>query len=524
MVQSSECRGGPQSAILGQARELEHRLSMLLGSVAGLEISEIARKLRKLRSDSMEQGNHTLALSASECWSALTDDPVAHLAHADDIHRTGDSRRAVDHLERAVLRGIESAAVWSMLGQLQEEMIEPHAALACYRRAISLDPTDLNARLGAAMCSFDVGAFDCAAVELEEAEKQAPASPYVALNRGLLDLANRNVDAALERFRFAAQLNRGPCWTVGDMRQHLRKRERDINDPDWGVNRAKLIHDIEQIQYLLERGLVPDYFEAVLEDYVSALEDPRLPSSPHAMVALDPRRYPLFAATYKRPFYLPDAPAFPDAVLNDEIDWRQVESDYFETNPCHVCIDGLLKPEALARLRNWCLQSTYWNAVKGGYLGAYLFDNFCSALLLQISEELRARMPKLLGRFPLGTTWAYKYDASYRGIGVHADVAAVNVNFWITPDEANVDPESGGLLVYSHVSPKDWSFAKFNRDQETIRKFLAENHSGCVRVPYRCNRAMVFDSDLFHETDEFSFRAGYEYRRINITMLFGARQ
>ena len=45
-----------------------------------------------------------------------------------------------------------------------------------------------------------------------------------------------------------------------------------------------------------------------------------------------------------------------------------------------------------------------------------------------------------------------------------------------------------------------------------------------VRVPYRANRAVIFDSDLFHETDRIAFKEGYLNRRINITMLFGRRE
>jgi hypothetical protein len=33
------------------------------------------------------------------------------------------------------------------------------------------------------------------------------------------------------------------------------------------------------------------------------------------------------------------------------------------------------------------------------------------------------------------------------GIGIHADFAAINVNFWITPDDANLDPKSGGIQL-----------------------------------------------------------------------------
>jgi hypothetical protein len=45
-----------------------------------------------------------------------------------------------------------------------------------------------------------------------------------------------------------------------------------------------------------------------------------------------------------------------------------------------------------------------------------------------------------------------------------------------------------------------------------------------VTIPYRCNRAVVFASDLFHETDRMHFKEGYTNRRINITMLYGRRR
>ncbi len=44
-----------------------------------------------------------------------------------------------------------------------------------------------------------------------------------------------------------------------------------------------------------------------------------------------------------------------------------------------------------------------------------------------------------------------------------------------------------------------------------------------MTVPYRANRAVIFDSDLFHETDRIRFADGYQNRRINITMLYGRR-
>ncbi len=117
--------------------------------------------------------------------------------------------------------------------------------------------------------------------------------------------------------------------------------------------------------------------------------------------------------------------------------------------------------------------------------------------------------------------WAYKYDSQIGGIDYHADAAAVNVNFWITPDEANLDPEHGGLVVHTREAPLEWDFETYNRNQEAILEFL--DGSDSITVPYRQNRAVVFNSNLFHKTDDIRFKEGYENRRINITMLFGLR-
>ena len=39
----------------------------------------------------------------------------------------------------------------------------------------------------------------------------------------------------------------------------------------------------------------------------------------------------------------------------------------------------------------------------------------------------------------------------------------------------------------------------------------------------RGNRAVIFDSELFHQTDKIRFKEGYEARRINVTFLYGER-
>ncbi len=77
----------------------------------------------------------------------------------------------------------------------------------------------------------------------------------------------------------------------------------------------------------------------------------------------------------------------------------------------------------------------------GGYAGAYMDDGLYDNILLQLAMELSQTLPNIIGKqHALKYLWAYKYDSDYTGINTHADEAAVNVNLWITPNEANLDP------------------------------------------------------------------------------------
>ncbi len=210
-------------------------------------------------------------------------------------------------------------------------------------------------------------------------------------------------------------------------------------------------------------------------------------------------------------------------LLNPGNDWAALEKQYLSGTPEVVVIDELLTGPALLALRRFCLASTVWRSeYDNHYLGAFAADGFVNPLLLRIAEELRERMPRIFFPHPLEQLWAFKYDSRMRrGINVHADFARVNLNFWITPDEANLDPSSGGLVVYDVPAPTSWTFQEYNNDSKRIHDFLKTRRSKKRVVPYRCNRAVLFNSNLFHETDAIHFKEGYENRRINITYLFG---
>jgi hypothetical protein len=218
-------------------------------------------------------------------------------------------------------------------------------------------------------------------------------------------------------------------------------------------------------------------------------------------------------------------------VTGRAVNWDNSRGDiaarWQSSSPQIAVIDDVLADEALDGIRRYCWRSTIWHqAFPNGYLGAMPEHGFACPLIAQIADELRSTYPAIVGDHPLLRWWGFKYDSRLRGINVHADFAAVNVNFWITPDEANLDPESGGLVIWDTPAPLDWGFNQYNNPNAgpRIREFLAQTGAKSITVPYRANRAVIFDSDLFHETDRITFKEGYLNRRINITMLYGSRE
>ena len=212
-------------------------------------------------------------------------------------------------------------------------------------------------------------------------------------------------------------------------------------------------------------------------------------------------------------------------ALNKNLDFGQIVRNYRQSEPNMVGFDDFLRPEALAGLYRFCRESTIWFDVRHprGYIGAYIEEGFATPLVLQIAEELGRCFPDIVGPHNLRRIWAYKYDSTQQAIRVHADEAAVNVNFWITPDDTNQDPESGGLIAHTRTAPLSWDFQKFNDDETTIRNFLASGANEPVTVAHRQNRVVMFDSNALHESDVFHFGDHYVDRRINVTMLFGQR-
>ena len=223
-------------------------------------------------------------------------------------------------------------------------------------------------------------------------------------------------------------------------------------------------------------------------------------------------------------------------ALNDKLPFDEIEDNYYKTNPNIVVIDDFMNLEALAKLKDYCLEYPFWNTIYGrGYLGAFREQGFNPAVLATLSYEMVKSMPRIFdnnNKRNLSQMWAFKYESKCPGIDIHADFAAIKVNFWITPTECNrdYDPEkgvgkTGGMWIWDCGAPPDWDFTLYNGDdKDEVLELLEKNDSKAVYIPYKYNRCVLFDSNLFHKTADVNFNPGFDNKRTNVTMLFGQRE
>ena len=115
------------------------------------------------------------------------------------------------------------------------------------------------------------------------------------------------------------------------------------------------------------------------------------------------------------------------------------------------------------------------------------------------------------------------------------DAAAINCNIWLAPDEANNNPEGGGIEIYrarADDSEQRFSYqyrveagrrggAKANQSATVQQRRLEESGYEHVVVPHKQNRMVLFDSLVFHRTMDLDFKPGFTNRRISFSMLFG---
>lgn len=414
----------------------------------------------------------------------------------------------------------EHATAYSNLGWVRQMQGDSEGAMASYHKALQLDPHLQIAQRNLATLLVQLG---------QRNRSLALWRTLLASKSGLdwmhdlvkAAMQRSNLDLAGEYAAILTELRWGSQWYPPGREEAFSA----VQSPQMFLTVPKLQHDIEQFQYLQDRGILGTEFTQIREAYQTVIE--RLASNQQGRTPLTEADQAAIGQVYNRIVHIRPTPRVRQALSSEwNPDWA--ERQYIEHAPGVVVIDNFLSQAALEGLNAFCLESTVWSANRYGHgrLGGFFQDGFNCPLLLQIAEELRQALPRIIGdRYPLRQVWGFKNGHNLPGDSTtHADFAAVNVNFWITPDYANLDEASGGLVIYDVDAPLDWDFETYNGRSDVIKPFLRQQEAGVLNIPYRQNRAIIFNSDLFHGTAQLNFRPGYENRRVNVTMLYGDRE
>lgn len=431
---------------------------------------------------------------------------AGHVALGSLLQERGDLEGAQACLRRAIDLEPANAAAHFNLGNALRAAGRRDEAAACLNHAIRLRPDFADAHINLGVVRFEQNRIGEAETALRHARDLRPGNPLAYRQLALVLAAAGRIDEAATLLIDAVRRQRQPGAPVA---------------PSVGTtNRVKLHHDAEQLAYLAKRGSVQPSLTALAGDYEKAIRS--IGSDSDASVDVTALQPASLATHYNRLVYLRDTPAIAGGALGQDWNGDEVEAQFRSRRPGFAWFDGLLTPRALRELQSFCLESTIWfQTTFKNEVSATLFNGLCCPLLLQIANELRQRLPGLLEPHPLALAWAYKYCGDFSGLGIHADDGAVSVNFWITPDEANLDPERGGLILWNREVPEEYLRLERAKQPAMIQAIVDSPGTEEFVVPYRCNRALVFHSMIAHSTDRYRFKDDYENRRINITLLYG---
>jgi tetratricopeptide (TPR) repeat protein len=387
---------------------------------------------------------------------------------------------------------------------IQAGSLEP--ASAVLEHAIEQDAT-LEALYLLAATYCELGKNDAALRHASAAVDQDPSSAPARDMLAKVNLALAHYDSALTEYIVLAAL----C------------REQSPKPPDQlSIPAHYALHNIEQLEHILtvakrEKPTSGSVLTEELQALSRGLSDLINEANGEAPWLTLPGRSSQILAD--PPYVRVTEERLPQYV-NTAVDYASIQQGVVNGQKVQV-IDNFLTPQALEQVQRFCLESTVWrHPYKFGYVGAFPQDGFASTSLFAIAEEFLAALGAAFEGIQFAQWWGFVYNANLPGTDIHGDDADFSLNLWITPDSANLDPDSGGLVVWDKKAPSDWSFDDYNSGGDRVRQYLDEHNAEPHVIPHRANRAVLFEGHLFHRTDGFAFAPGFENRRRSLTFLF----
>lgn len=212
-------------------------------------------------------------------------------------------------------------------------------------------------------------------------------------------------------------------------------------------------------------------------------------------------------------------PVAAEALVNDR-DWSAVEEHYLSTAPYnYAVVDDFLAPEPCLAVREKILANKGWAYMNWNAKELFI-RNFELAEVRMIASYLKTKMPRILGQLELVQHIAFLHQRN-AGLCAHSDTGLITADLWLTPDECNLDKESGGLVLYDVKREPNMMIHEFNAAPWCLEYLERNTKGGQVKIGYRYNRLVLFDARTFHASDKICFNTkGPQTYRINYALLF----
>lgn len=416
------------------------------------------------------------------------------------------------------------AAAQSKLGAALKNAGRDEEAIKTFRKSMQLDSSDFTAGLQLARLLRDRGELKEATGVLQKLLLHHPDEVEVRIQTGSALLAGENYEEARKVYSRLFEMQRGTGWHGAPFDAQIVSAGE--NQGDIPISRFFLHNQIGHVRYLVQKKRIHKTFLALADMYQDILDSHQDLEDEYDFFHISGEQADRVRPFLFRAIHTSDSSLVEGDAVNTRLDCKALEQEYLASSGPMVVLDDFLSESALHSLRNFLLESSiFFRVSHSSYVASYVEEGFNCSVLYQIASELKQRFPRVLGNKELRNMWAYRQSSCGAGVRAHSDMAAVTFNFWITPDASNLDKDHGGLILYDRQQPLDWDWHTTNIDkdktevQERIDQFL--EGANTINIPYRENRAVMFHSNLFHRSDSFSFREGYEHSRMNVTLLFG---
>jgi hypothetical protein len=107
----------------------------------------------------------------------------------------------------------------------------------------------------------------------------------------------------------------------------------------------------------------------------------------------------------------------------------------------------------------------------------------------------------------------------------HADNGDLILNIYMTPEQYNRRPDTGGFILLDVSRGDDTPFHEFASPPWCIEYLAARTRGRETKIAYRYNRAILFNGRLFHKTDVIDFTPDIAGgARLSLTYVFGDKE